>query len=415
FGKRAVFRSLTELDSSSAAQRPKKAYSYIISSMTMPESLDPGTGRQASIVIKNTGTLTWKAGEAALAYKWYTGGRFYSDGLAPVPIMKDVAPGGLYQLNTALAPVSDKRKPLPEGEAVCELDVITLEDGKSMSKPDGDTFIFRTRIDKSAPSGSDPASKAALKALKENAPKPYVVSADEPCLVAPEGSYRIILHVCNTTMENWTGDRIYAEAQVCVVNASGKQEYAGPRARLELRDDAPDGTIGVFDGYVETARLRPAAPGSGCLCVIRYTLGDKKNRVSLREHHLLTADRDDNQRIIALKAPEKNGDDLTVTLGVRNAGIRKWQLASTYITASLYSPEGTLLKKDLYKGLLSEPSRKKKTLDPGETVERIISVKDDPGLTEGVLVVELMDDGKSFDNSVMEKPGDRLILEWRTE
>ncbi|MBR4748321.1 MAG: hypothetical protein IK083_01940 [Abditibacteriota bacterium] len=411
FGRRPVFRSGADLKAESAAERPKKAYSYIISSVTMPAALDSRTGRQASIVIKNTGTLTWKSGEAALAYKWYVGGRFFSEGLAPVPIMKDVAPGGLYQMNTALAPMSDKRKPLPEGEAVCELDLITQEDGKSMAKPDGDTFIFRTVIQKSAPSGEDAASKAALKELREQAPKPYVVSADEPCLVAPGGSYRVILQVCNTTLEGWTPDNVYAEARVCVLDSSGREEYSGPKARLELRDDTPDGTIGAFDGYLDTGKLRLISPGSGHVCVIRYTLGDKKKRVDLREHRMLTADRDDNQRIIALKAPEKNGDDLTVTLGVRNAGIRKWPLATTFITASLYSPEGVLIKKDLYKGLLSEPGKKKKTLDPGETVERVISFRDDPDLTEGVLVVELTDDGEPFGNSVLEKPADRLILE----
>ncbi|MBQ9359141.1 MAG: hypothetical protein IJT95_06320 [Abditibacteriota bacterium] len=415
FARELIFRSPEELEAETRTEKPKKAYSYLITGLVMPEGLNPRVGRQCSIFIKNTGTLTWKSGEAELVYRWYINGRFYSNGISAIPIMRDVAPGAVFQLNTILAPVTDKRKALPAGEAICELDITTAADRKSMAKPEGDGFFFKTIIEEPAlyADANTAAAGKALKEAKANAPAPYVVSAEEPVLFAPGGAYRISLDVMNTTCEKWMPDKTFVEAEICLYDGNGNisKEYKGRKAVLELKAETPDGTLGLFDGYVEAGKLRVIDPGSDMYYAVKYTLCDKKARTDLRKHYILSSESDDNQRIVALKLPERENDLYALHVAVRNAGVRKWPCADTYLTASWYAPDGTLVKKDFYRELLKAPEKKAKTFDPGTTAEKVIYFKEYPGPGTWLLVAELTGGDKPFNNPVMEKPGDRLIME----
>ena len=164
----------------------QREYAAKYLSSFVPREIAPGTLCTARANVRNAGTKPWKVTDRVrFTYRWYQGGRLYSQGVAAVPLQKDIPVNGSGQISIGVAPLDTDKDPLPAGEWLLVFDLLT-PDGRTFSSQGDHPLAVAVTI------GDPPALSAEL------------LSAEIPPLMMPSETYTALVTLRNDGSTAWS-------------------------------------------------------------------------------------------------------------------------------------------------------------------------------------------------------------------
>lgn len=395
-----IIKDISDLKTNNLEKRPYTEYSYIITNYSFPKEMTSQSLIQSTFFIKNVGSLTWKSGEIALAYKWYVNGRFYSNGLANIPIQADVKPNAVYPLNVALAPIDQQNNQIPLGDVIVEIDLIKIDEQVKLSSYGSKAVLLKSKISETTKSTNQPT----------------IITINTPAMIALDSEYKILMDISNQTNIKWDPSDTYIEAQLVMLNSDDSIDisFKGPKSQLALTNESNPGIIARINGTLLFQESKSYTISPNKRYAINYTVcSGKKNRYVLGHYNVFIGNLDYNQRIIPSYIPteiNKNSKE-NANIIIRNAGSQSWDIKNTYLIGSWYDISGNPIKKNCTKVPVLIPKNKKtKKILPGATIEvevPINNIPDTPG--DYLLVWEIETNNILMNSSNIKRPGDILI------
>lgn len=123
-----------------------QAYSAKYLAASVPPVITPDHLSMARLVVRNVGTVGWRVQDRIrLGYRWYQGGRLYSNGIIQVPLQQDIGINRIGELTVGVAAVDQDRDPLPEGDWLLVLEMVR-PDGRNFSSGGDQPLAVPVRV-----------------------------------------------------------------------------------------------------------------------------------------------------------------------------------------------------------------------------------------------------------------------------
>ena len=152
----------------------------------MPRLIPPRQIAHAELVIRNAGSVPWRATEGyALAYRWYKAGRYLAESKVRRSLERDVLPGDTVTVQIGIATVREKNLPLPEGDCEVRFELVRLADNKWFSVLGDQALIMPVTI------GAADDWKATY------------LTCQAPVMLASGRRYSVMLRVRNDGAQAW--------------------------------------------------------------------------------------------------------------------------------------------------------------------------------------------------------------------
>lgn len=333
-------------------------YSAKYLAASVPATISSRAMSTARLTVRNVGTRAWRVlDRVKLGYRWYQGGRLYSQGLVQIPIQQDVGINRIADLSVGVVAVDSDRDPLPEGDWLLVFDLL---------RPDGRPF---------SNSGDNPLAVP----VKVGAPPDFaysIVGCAIPPVVMSGESYTANVIVRNDGSSDWKAGGLVSLLVAAFRNdADGS---AAPRLlaswNAPLAEDVPPGRVVTLP---VTLTLREAGgkplvpPASEPYVYLNLrmamtpdgkTLSASAGSPATIPTRLQTADHG-----VSLTGPEQPvvgqeyGKPTKFTIDVTNAGPVAWR-DDTRLVAQWYSLDGKLLIANGGEGKI------RKGVKPGEKI-----------------------------------------------
>lgn len=314
----------------------------------VPRVIPPRQFAQADFVIRNIGSLPWRAADGfALAYRWYRTGRFYSESKVRRPLERDIASGETFRVNVGIATVSDQGQAMPEGDYELRVELVRLSDNKWFSAMGDMPLIVPVTV------GPLPEWGAAY------------LSCDAPAMVAGGQNYRTRVRVRNDGGKIWPKGAVKMS---CKLYRASSYTHDNPDDLLEevptnairalLEKDCKPGEIAEFvlDLNLTQPNKKPVPswkqdyPWSYQL---RFDIYNGQNWLSevgvgTLNRTVSVFDHDYGVRIADSSVPAKlaAGQVFEAKVVVRNNGVHPWDRKRTKIGYHWYHADGTLMQWD---------------------------------------------------------------------
>ena len=359
-------------------------YAYVITNYSAPKKLSLKEPDQFNFIIKNVGSITWKPLDMAIGYRWYRNDRFYSQGFAPIPILKEVKPGESLSLNTSLLPVNYLNKPLEAGEVVIEI---------RPQRSDNENLITSQSLMLKCEISEEEADEGLR-----------VVSVDMTKKQELEKPYDMIIDASNYTAKQIDkGSEIYAT--LAQVDEAGNiiKEYDRERCALKCMDNIPVGMIGKFKGSLKFKKDNSKNIENKYVIVISKKEGRTYNPIYMETVEFVEGDF--NQKLILISEfPEyvTKNSKIDIKILVRNAGKTVWN-SDAKIVANWYNVKGVMTDN----GGFARISKKK--IKPGGMATVDVSVETPQRVGNYNLVCGIYANGK-FLSSVDADRANNLIV-----
>ncbi|MCC6484772.1 MAG: hypothetical protein IT209_08005 [Armatimonadetes bacterium] len=348
-----LYVDATAIQTSRFNGRSEWAAKYLSSSV--PSVISPSYMSLARLSVRNVGTRAWRVTDRVrLTYRWYTGGRLYSQGLVTVPVQKDVPINGISNVAIGVVAVDKDRDPLPAGDWTVVFD---------FTGPDG--LLFSS-------SGDRPLAVPVK--VGEPAPRAYTVLASTlPAYLMAGQVYSATVAIRNEGSETWKK----AGPLNVLISAHGAQQQELSVWTASLPKDVEPGAVvevPVILGLKDPRLLQATRP-----VWFQVTLAEGQRSVKADSGHAAS--------FAALLGASDYGAKLTppakplppVTFGapakfqieVANTGVQEWR-EQTRLVAQWYSLDG--------QPLLSEGGEAKlrKGIKPGENLTANAELKAPP-------------------------------------
>lgn len=376
-----------------ARHNGQREYSAKFLSSSVPASLSAAALYTARFDVRNAGTKPWKVTDRVrFTYRWYQAGRLYSQGIATVPLQKDIPVNGSGQVSIGVAAIDSDKDLLTAGEWLLVFDLVT-PDGKLFSSLGDHPLAVAVSV-------GDPPSVAA-----------QFIAARVPALIMPSETYVATFTVRNDGTDAWP---VGGDTGLVV---SAYSSDSGDLKVLEtwsatLTEDVPPGRIAEVAVPLD---LKPSTALANRMVFLdaRLSSAGKAVGTSICRPFRVAALTADNEWAPALTPPARPlalleyGKTARFSVDVKNKGPRAWR-EDARLAADLYSIDGRLMAAGAGSGKL------RRGIKPGESITANVDIRPPFYPGQYVLLWSVRADQTDMSRQPLGGSGDAVYMQYVT-